>query len=128
MALLEETDWIGGQMTASADATMDEGGSTITLNSGLYAEFVQRMHAYYLARGKSVGTCYGKDTNHCYEPSVIQKILLEMIHDANDERKGHVSLYLRERVVKVLGTEQVVTGVVTQKQSCLPRQSCNRCD
>ena len=115
VALLEETDWIGGQMTASADATMDEGGSTITLNSGLYAEFVQRMHAYYLARGKSVGTCYGKDTNHCYEPSVIQKILLEMIHDANDEGKGHVSLYLRERVVKVLGTEQVVTGVVTQK-------------
>lgn len=115
VALLEETDWIGGQMTASADATMDEGGSPITLNSGIYAEFVQRMHAYYLARGKSVGTCYGKDTNHCYEPHVIQKILLEMIQDANDEGKGHVSLYLRERVVKVLGTEQIVTGVETQK-------------
>ena len=94
---------------------MDEGGSPITLNSGIYAEFVQRMHAYYLARGKSVGTCYGKDTNHCYEPHVIQKILLEMIQDANDEGKGHVSLYLRERVVKVLETEQIVTGVETQK-------------
>ncbi len=115
VALLEETDWIGGQMTASADATMDEGNSSITLNSGLYAEFVQRMQAYYLARGKSVGTCYGKDTNHCYEPAVIQKILFEMIHDANDQARGQVSVYLRERVVKVLGTDQIVTGVVTQK-------------
>jgi len=114
VALLEETDWIGGQMTASADATMDEGNSNITLNSGLYAEFVARMNAFYLARGKSVGTCYGKDTNHCYEPAVIQKILFEMIHDANDHSKGHVGVYLRERVVKVLGTGQVVTGVVTQ--------------
>jgi FAD dependent oxidoreductase len=114
VALLEETEWIGGQMTASADATMDEGNSGITLNSGLYAEFVQRMQAYYLARGKSVGTCYGRDTNHCYEPAVIQQILFEMIHDANDQSKGHVNVYLREKVVKVLGTDQVVSGVITQ--------------
>ncbi len=116
VALLEETDWIGGQMTASADATMDEGNSPITQNSGLYAEFIERMHAYYIARNKPVGTCYGKDQNHCYEPFAIQKILFEMIHDVNDEKKGHISLYLRERVIKVLGTEQIVTGVVTQKQ------------
>ena len=113
--LLEETDWIGGQMTASADATMDEGGSPVTLNSGVYAEFVQRMQAYYLARGKSVGTCYGKDTNHCYEPSAIQKILLEMIREVNDQRKGQVNVYLRESVVKVLSTDHTVSGVVTQK-------------
>lgn len=113
--LLEDTDWIGGQMTASADATMDEGGSPVTLNSGVYAEFVQRMQAFYLARGKSVGTCYGKDTNHCYEPSAIQKILLEMIHDVNNQGKGQVNVYLRESVVKVLGTGQTVSGVVTQK-------------
>src|SRR5579863_252112 len=74
VALLEETDWIGGQMTASADATMDEGNSPITQNSGLYAEFIERMHAYYIARNKPVGTCYGKDQNHCYEPFAIQKI------------------------------------------------------
>jgi hypothetical protein len=116
VTLLEETDWIGGQMTASADTTMDEGGSPITLNSGLYAEFTQRMQAYYLVRGKSVGTCYLKDTHHCYEPSVIQKILREMIYDTNLQGKGHINLYLRERVTKVLGNEQVVTGVVTQKQ------------
>jgi hypothetical protein len=116
VALLEETDWIGGQMTASADATMDEGNSPITQNSGLYAEFIERMHAYYIARNKPVGTCYGKDQNHCYEPFAIQKILLAMIGDVNDGKKKQISVYLRERVVKVLGTEQMVTGVVTQKK------------
>lgn len=119
VALLEETDWIGGQMTAAAVSTMDEGG-TITLDSGLYAEFLQRMRAAYLARGKSVNTCYGGNNTHCYEPSVAQKVLLEMIGQCcdaiNHKGKGKVDLYLRERVVKVLGTRQTVTGVVTQHQ------------
>ncbi len=115
VALLEETDWIGGQMAAAGVSTMDEGGSA-TLDSGLYAEFLQRMHALYLSRGKSVGTCYWYDHSHCYEPSVIQKVLLEMIDDVNREGKGHINLYLRERVVKVLGTQQAVTGVITHRQ------------
>ncbi|MGA7340700.1 MAG: FAD-dependent oxidoreductase [Terracidiphilus sp.] len=114
VALLEETDWIGGQMATAADSTMNEGGAT-TLESGLYAEFLEHMRAYYQARGKSVGTCYWKDSNHCYEPSAIQKVLFEMIDEVNREGKGHVSLFLRERVDKVLGTEQTVTGVVTEK-------------
>ena len=114
VALLEETDWIGGQMAAAGDSTMNEGGA-VTLDSGLYAEFQQRMRAYYTARRKSIGTCYWMDSSHCYEPSAVQKILLEMIDDINHEGKGHVALYLRERVVRVLGTAELVTGVVTQK-------------
>lgn len=111
--LLEETDWIGGQMAAAGIATMDEGG-TITFKSGLYAEFLQRMQSIYAARGKSVGTCYWKNTSHCYEPSVIRKVLLEMLNDANNAGKGHIDLYLRERVQRVLGTDDTVTGVETQ--------------
>ncbi len=114
VALIEETDWIGGQMTTSADATMDEGG-TITLNSGMYAEFLERMRAYYLVRGKSVGTCYGSDQRHCFEPSAIQKILYETLGDANDAGPGRIDLYLRERVAKVLESDQTVGGVVTAR-------------
>jgi FAD-dependent oxidoreductase family protein len=113
VVLLEETDWIGGQMAAAGIATMDEGGA-ITFQSGIYAEFLQRMQAFYAARGKSVGTCYWKDTNHCYEPSAIQKILLEMLDDANHEGKGHIDLYRRETVLRVLGTDQTLSGVVTE--------------
>ena len=115
VALLEETDWIGGQMTTSADATMDEGSTGITLNSGTYADFVERMHAYYLGRGKSVGTCYGSDQHHCYEPSAIQKILYEMLSDVTGQGPGHIDLYLRERVTKVLEKDQSVVGVVTAR-------------
>jgi hypothetical protein len=102
-------------MTTSGDATMDEGSTGITLNSGIYAEFVERMHSYYLARGKSVGTCYGNDHDHCYEPSAIQKILYQMISDVKDEGRGHINLYLRERVTKVLEKDQTVLGVVTAR-------------
>jgi hypothetical protein len=89
VVLLEESDWIGGQMAAAGVATMDEGGA-ITFPSGIYAEFLQRMQSFYAARGKSVGTCYWKDTSHCYEPSAIRKILLEMLNDANRAGKGHI--------------------------------------
>lgn len=114
VALLEETDWIGGQMTAAGDSTMDEGG-TITLSSGIYAEFLQRMQSYYLVRGKAVGTCYFGDQHHCFEPSATQKILYQMIHDANDEGRGHIEVYLREVVRSVLEANNTVTGIVTQK-------------
>lgn len=113
VTLLEETDWIGGQMTAAADSTMDEGGS-ITLSSGIYAEFLQRMQSHYLVRGKSVGTCYFGDQHHCFEPSVIQKILYQMIQDANDEGRGHIDVYLRQTVKSVLEENNTVTGVITQ--------------
>ena len=114
VALLEETDWIGGQMTAAADSTMDEGG-TITLTSGIYAEFLERMQSYYLARGKAVGTCYFGDQHHCFEPSVIQKILYQMIHDANDEGHGHIEVYLRQAISRVLEANNTVTGIVTER-------------
>jgi len=113
VAVLEETDWVGGQMTAAADGTMNEG--PISLHSGLYAEFLQRMNSYYLIRGKSVGTCYWSDKRHCYDPSAIQKVLLEMIDDVNHEGKGQIKLYLREKVVTALEKQHVVSGVITEK-------------
>jgi hypothetical protein len=115
VALLEETDWIGGQMTAAGDSTMDESGGTITLRSGIYAEFLERMQSYYFVRGKAVGTCYFGDQHHCFEPSVIQKILYQMIRDANEEGRGHIEVHLQENVKSVIESNSIVTGVVTRK-------------
>jgi NADPH-dependent 2,4-dienoyl-CoA reductase/sulfur reductase-like enzyme len=44
VALLEETDWIGGQPSAAAVSTMDEGSSPIP-PSGIYREFLARIEA-----------------------------------------------------------------------------------
>lgn len=114
VALLEETDWIGGQMAAAAVSTMDE-GSNLTPPSGLYREFLMRMAAYYAARGKSVGTCYWHNTSHCYEPSAIRTVLNQMIVEANaGSAGGRIDLILEDRVQRVLSGGNTVTGVVTQ--------------
>jgi hypothetical protein len=124
VALLDETDWIGGQMAAAAVGSMDEGtafGSTPP--SGIYAEFMHRMAVFYNAHGKTVGTCYYEVSSHCYDPSAIRQILNEMIADVNsgkdNKTHGHIDLYLQDRVVRVLTTGQLVTGVVTAQNRTL---------
>jgi len=114
VALVEETDWIGGQMTAAAVSTMDEGGD-ITQNSGFYGEFLEAMKAEYGRLGKSVGTCYYSAKSHCFEPSVIQRVLYKMIEDTRSQH--HVlDIYLHHRVVKVLSDGTMVTGIETEPQ------------
>jgi len=116
VALLEESDWIGGQMSAAAVSTMDE-GVHLTPPSGLYREFLSRMDAYYLARGKSVGTCYWQTDSHCFEPSATRKVLNQMIDEVNAAPggKGHIDLMLDDRVAKVNATGQTVNGIVTAR-------------
>jgi hypothetical protein len=118
VALLEESDWIGGQMAAAAVSTMDE-GNDLTPPSGIYREFLARMDSYYRARNKSVGTCYWQTGTHCFEPSVIRQILNEMIAEVNaggtGNKNGHITLFLEDRVVRVLNSGNTVTGVVTAK-------------
>lgn len=114
VALLEESDWIGGQATAAAVSTMDE--FYTNLNSGIYNEFWHRVKAYYAAQGKSIGTCYWSEKNRCFEPAVGQKILYQMMDDARHAPGvAHpvLDLYLRTKVVRVLSAGNRVTGVVT---------------
>jgi FAD-dependent oxidoreductase family protein len=110
VALLEETDWIGGQMTAAGVPNMDE--HYLNVQSGIYWEFISRVQAQYAARGKSISTCYWSDRSHCFEPSVGQKILYAMIAEAR--KPGHtLDVMLRTRVERVLAAGNHVEGVVT---------------
>lgn len=110
VALLEETDWVGGQ--AIAVPNMDEGwnGLDYIRSSGIYSEFIERIRDYYSARGKSVGTCYWSDSTICFEPSVGQQILLNMLQENN------LDLYLRTKVSRVLRSGNLVTGVDTENK------------
>ena len=116
VALIEETDWIGGQAAAAAVSTMDE-GNDLTPPSGMYREFLDRMQAYYSARGKSVATCYWGENTHCFEPSAIRKILQQMIDEVNAGAygKGRIDLILEDHIVRVLTSGDTVTGAVTAK-------------
>lgn len=108
VALVEETDWIGGQMTAAGVSTMDEGH--YNEDSGLYAEFISRVRAHYDALGKSIGTCYWSARTHCFEPAVGQKILYAMIESS---KPGSIEVLLRTRIARVLSEGNRVTGVET---------------
>jgi hypothetical protein len=110
VALLDETDWIGGQATAAGVSTMDESKANES-ESGIYGEFIRRVTKYYAAIGKSVGTCYYYNTYHCFEPAVGQKILKEMISETNLLRKGSLDLFLRAEVKEVLREGTRISGI-----------------
>jgi FAD dependent oxidoreductase len=120
VALLEESDWIGGQMAAAGVSTMDEGmGPKSTPPSGFYADYLDRIRAFYREHGKSINTCYWNVASHCFDPRIARQILNGMIADVNSGKgnapHGHIDLYLRDRVVRVLSTGDMVTGVVTSQ-------------
>lgn len=101
--LLDETDYIGGQMNAAAVTSMDEGG-TLVRGRGIYKELVARIEAHYRPLGIDPETAY-QYGHICVEPRVGRKILQEMLAEAK------VNLALRARVVKVMKAGNVVTGV-----------------
>ena len=108
--LLEETDWIGGQMNAAAVTSMDE-GSLLVRERGIYHEFCERVEAHYRALGKSAETAYFLH-NICLEPHVGQQILGTMLDEAR--QTAPLDLALRTTVTEVLRSGNTVTGVVVQ--------------
>ena len=75
VAVVEESDRVGGQMVGAAVSTMDDVGRTRT---GLYLEFIERVRDHYAQYGTATNIClWGGDTI-AVEPLVAERILLEM--------------------------------------------------
>jgi hypothetical protein len=105
--LLEETDWIGGQMNAAAVTSMDEGG-TLCRERGLYRELCGLIAAHYRPLGITCETAYWF-RHVCVEPRVGRRLLHVMLADARGT--GTLDLAVRARVVKVSKSGDTVTGV-----------------
>jgi hypothetical protein len=105
--LMEETDWIGGQATAAAVTSMDE-GEALVRERGLYREFCGLIAAHYQPLGISYLTAYWNG-HVCVEPHVGQHLLHVLLGDAVGD--GVLDLVLRTRVTKVLRNGDTVTGV-----------------
>lgn len=106
VALIEESDWIGGQMTGAAVSTMDDVRRTRT---GIYNEFITRVRDYYAMRNTPVNVCYWGSDTIAFEPWVGQKILTEMIKES-----GRVTLFLESRVLKAKTEKNKVTAAVIE--------------
>lgn len=103
-ALVEECDWVGGQMTAAAVSTMDEGH--FNDDAGIYIEFFERVVAHYAPLGKDPEVCGIGGTGRGVEPHVARQILLDML-----ATEPGVDLILRTRVTDVISSGDRVTGL-----------------
>lgn len=106
VALIEESDWIGGQMTGAAVSTMDDKTKTRT---GIYLEFITRVREYYSARNTSVNICYWGSDTIAFEPWIGQRILKEMLSEA-----GLVDIILKASPVSVKVSENRVHSAVVK--------------
>lgn len=112
VALLEETDWVGGQMTAAAVSTMD-GGDHPRANSGMgiYAEFLDEVRTYYDTQfnpPKSMDTCYEWDETDCFEPHVGRAVLESML-----DAEQNIDVCLETSVVDAIVSGNTVSGAET---------------
>ncbi len=106
VALIEESDWIGGQMTGAAVSTMDDKTKTRT---GIYLEFITKVREYYSARNTSINICYWGSDTIAFEPWVGQMILKEMLSEA-----GLVDIILKAKPISVKVTENRVRSTVVK--------------
>jgi hypothetical protein len=109
VALVEETDWIGGQLTSQAvppdeHRWIEAFGSTL-----LYRQFRQQVRAYYKqhfpltpeARSQTyLNPGNGRVSRLCHDPRVALAVLQEML--APYVVVGRVTLLLRHRLVQAL--------------------------
>ena len=105
--LIEETDWIGGQMNAAAVTSMDE-GLALVRERGLYRELCGLISAHYQPLGIDSETAYWH-RHPAVEPRVGRVLLLKMLGDARGS--GVLDLVLRSRVTKVRRHSDTVTGI-----------------
>jgi hypothetical protein len=107
VAILEETDIVGGQL---APVPNMDGGNTLGSGTGIYKEFIDRVATYYATPGrfpepKSVGTCYWYYLTRCFEPKVGRNILLSMLNSSG------VTVRTGVKVNAVNKISNIVTGV-----------------
>lgn len=120
--LVEQTDWIGGQMSAAAVSSMDEGypPRERVRQRGIYGEFYRRALNYYQARGQSVDTPAISSDHFGLEPRVAERLLYDMIRDTRAQEMPSnggiqngciLDVLLRAHPVAVARTGDTVTGV-----------------
>ena len=123
--LLEETDWIGGQMAAAAVTSMDESGPLVR-ERGIYRQFHESMVAHYYSQDKCPFMAYywGRNTQNQqeggYEPLVARNMLYGFIADARKQAaevapQGRLDLLLRTKVTAVSKKGNTITGVTVSQ-------------
>ncbi|MDX9753509.1 MAG: FAD-dependent oxidoreductase [bacterium] len=122
--LVEETDWIGGQMSAASVTSMDEGypPRRWVRSRGVYREFIARTEAFYMAVGQSNDTCAVSEDHFGMEPHIAQRILYAMIADTQGSitpsgERAVLDVVLRAQVTEVRCEGNQIQGVRLHDES-----------
>ncbi len=117
--IVEESDWIGGQMSAAAVTSMDEEGTWNKFpvrERGIYREFHQSMILFYYGLNKDPYRAYYAWPDQLeggYEPKWTRAVLYAFIKEAR--KKGTLDLVTGTAITKVLKEGDKVTGVDLDK-------------
>lgn len=127
--LLEETDWIGGQMAAAAVATMDEEGCWEKFpvrERGIYREFHESIVNFYYTLNKDPFRAYyawPEQLEGGYEPKVARAVLYAFIEDLRREGKT-LDLAVDTKVNKVLRDGNTINGVEVEHEGSKRNIAC----
>lgn len=103
--LIDETDYLGGQMTAAGVTSIDRNDPRYS--TGFFRQFETRVRAYYQKLGKSTNTCYYESSQDlCFEPTVGEQILRNMLAE-----KSNITLLTRMYVASVQKTGNQISAV-----------------
>ena len=108
--VIEESSWIGGQMTAAGVTTMDDMSNQ---RSGIYREFIRSIEEFYRERNKSPRIGYFGNNTVAFEPTVGQDKLYELIESARDSG-AKLDIMLGTKITEVMREGVRVTGVRTE--------------
>jgi hypothetical protein len=117
--LLEETDWIGGQMSCAGVTTMDEDSVWMKFpvrERGLYREFHESMVTHYQTLDKDPFIAYFSYPDQLeggYEPKVARAVLYGFLQQARGAQ-GVLDVSLRTRVAAVKKDGNRVMGVALE--------------
>ena len=111
--VIEESSWIGGQMTAAGVTTMDDLSNQ---KSGIYLEFINAVEKYYKERNKSPNLGYFGNRTISFEPNVGQNILYELVKGVRNAG-GKLDIMLGERISSVLIEGNKITGIKTERNN-----------
>lgn len=102
--IVEETDWIGGMITAAGVSSLDGNAWNYT---GLLREFVDRVKAQYGIKEWQTVECLAP---FCFEPHIGHQVLKEMV-----SQEPNIKLFLKTRLKRVLRTDNKIIGVVAEQ-------------
>lgn len=130
VALTEETDWIGGQLTSQAVPPDEHGWIESFGCTATYRQFRIRVRQYYfdhypvkaeVRRRRHFNPGNGWVSPLCHEPGVAHQVLQNLLQPAVE--KGLLSIYLRT-VVREVGP----SGATRTERVCIQNLDTSKCE